>query len=265
MVSGYEKQLSRDGPVLDFPNSLQKRNQDVQVSKEFWYFAVRFKGNTQCCKMKRNPLVFVHNKLWSPCWLICIIFKFILIYFQNLRKDVAASQPEMQKLNRDLETTEKLCSSLQQGYQEYCPDIRRQEAQVKSLQNRYANLNNQLVDRYDVATKQLLSTKWTSNCIVCDYCYYYRNKPYFTILHRESLLQGANSKNTDFQNAVQSLDMFLDNLPNNKIRPSDNISEVLSKKTSQEVGGLHLFTPWLLQQYFICPTDSVWIIRTDVH
>ncbi|XP_026989403.1 envoplakin a [Tachysurus fulvidraco] len=145
IVSGYEKQLSRDGPVLDFPNSLQKRNQEVQ----------------------------------------------------NLRKDVAAAQPEMQKLNRDLETTEKLCSSLQQGYQEYCPDIRRQEAQVKSLQNRYANLNNQLVDR-------------------------------------ESLLQGANSKHNDFQNSVQSLDMFLDNLPNNKIRPSDNISEVQAKQTSQE-------------------------------
>lgn len=73
---------------------------------------------------------------------------------QNLKKDVAAAQPEMQKLNKELEMTEKLCSSLQQGYQEYCPDIRRQETQVKSLQNRYANLNNQLVDRYDVATNQ---------------------------------------------------------------------------------------------------------------
>ncbi|KAK3575139.1 hypothetical protein QTP86_020956 [Hemibagrus guttatus] len=145
MVSGFEKQLSRDGAVLDFPNSLQKSIQDLQ----------------------------------------------------NLKKDVAAAQPEMQKLNKELETTEKLCSSLQQGYQEYCPDIRRQEAQVKSLQNRYANLNNQLVDR-------------------------------------ESLLQGASSKNNDFQNATQSLDTFLDNLPNNKIRPSDNIAEVCAKKTSQE-------------------------------
>lgn len=67
---------------------------------------------------------------------------------------MAAAQPEMQKLNKELETTEKLCSSLQQGYQEYCPDIRRQETQVKSLQNRYANLNNQLVDRYDYSSKQ---------------------------------------------------------------------------------------------------------------
>lgn len=68
---------------------------------------------------------------------------------------MAAAQPEMQKLNKDLETTEKLCRSLQQGYHEYCPDIRRQEAQVKSLQNRYANINNQLIDRYDIATNQV--------------------------------------------------------------------------------------------------------------
>ncbi|KAB5584462.1 hypothetical protein PHYPO_G00107800 [Pangasianodon hypophthalmus] len=145
IVSGFEKQLCRDGPVLDFPNSLQNR---------------------------------IHE-------------------LQNLKKDVSAAQPEMQKLNKDLETTEKLCSSLQQGYQEYCPDIRRQEAQVKSLQNRYANLNNQLVDR-------------------------------------ESLLQGASTKNNDFQNATQSLDTFLDNLPNNKVRPSDDIAEVSAKQSSQE-------------------------------
>ncbi|XP_053493210.1 envoplakin a [Ictalurus furcatus] len=145
IVSGFEKQLSKDGPVSDFPSALQNR---------------------------------IHE-------------------LQNLKKDVAAAQPEMQKLNKELETTEKLCSSLQQGYQEYCPDIRRQETQVKSLQNRYANLNNQLVDR-------------------------------------ESLLQGASTKNNDFQNATQSLDTFLDNLPNNKVRPSDNLYEVQTKQASQE-------------------------------
>ncbi|TSK62590.1 Envoplakin [Bagarius yarrelli] len=145
LVSGFEKQLSRDGSILDVPNSLQNRIQDLQ----------------------------------------------------NLKKDVTASHPEMQQLNKDLEVTEKLCSSLQQGYQEYCPDISRQKAQVNNLQNRYANLNNQLLDR-------------------------------------ESLLQGACSKYNDFQNTTQSLDSFLDNLPNNKIRPSDNITEIQTKRTSQE-------------------------------
>lgn len=53
----------------------------------------------------------------------------------------------MKKLSQDLETTEKLCSSLQQGYQEYCPDIQRQRTQVKQLQTRYANVANQLNQR----------------------------------------------------------------------------------------------------------------------
>ncbi|KAI5108835.1 envoplakin [Silurus meridionalis] len=145
IVSGFEKQLSKHGTLVDFPDALPNRIHDLQ----------------------------------------------------NMKKDVAAAQPEMQKLNKDLEATGKLCSSLQQGYQEYCPDIRRQESQVKSLQNRYANLNNQLVDR-------------------------------------ESLLQGASTKNNDFQNSVQSLNTFLDNLPNNKVRPSDGLAEVNAKQISQE-------------------------------
>lgn len=57
-----------------------------------------------------------------------------------------------------------------------------------------------------------------------------------TIMHRESLLQGASTKYNDFHGATQSLDTFLDNLPNNKIRPSDNLAEVKAKQISQEVG-----------------------------
>lgn len=78
---------------------------------------------------------------------------------QNLKREVAVAQPDMQKLNRDLEITESLCSSLQQGYQEYCPDIRRQEAQVKNLQTRYANINNQLGDRYVTAVTNIHNTQ----------------------------------------------------------------------------------------------------------
>lgn len=71
----------------------------------------------------------------------------ILSFIQSLRKDVAGAQSEMQKLSEDLEALKKLCSSLQQGYQEYCPDIRRHEAEVKNLQSRYANVSNQLNER----------------------------------------------------------------------------------------------------------------------
>ncbi|XP_041958967.1 envoplakin a isoform X1 [Alosa sapidissima] len=116
---------------------------------------------------------------------------------QDLKKDVAKAQPEVQKLSQDLEATEKLCSSLQQGYQEYCPDIGRQRTDTTRLQGRYARLSNQLEER-------------------------------------EKLLQGAAIKNQDFQNVSQSLDSFLNNLPNNAVSPSDDLAEVNAKQVSQE-------------------------------
>uniref|UniRef100_A0A671L8R9 Uncharacterized protein n=1 Tax=Sinocyclocheilus anshuiensis TaxID=1608454 RepID=A0A671L8R9_9TELE len=117
---------------------------------------------------------------------------------QGLRKDVAGAQSEMQKLSEDLEALKKLCSSLQQGYQEYCPDIRRQAAEVKNLQSRYANVSNQLNER-------------------------------------ERFLQEANTKHQDFQNVSQSLSSFLHNLPDNKINPTDDLSQVNAKQNSQKV------------------------------
>lgn len=52
---------------------------------------------------------------------------------------------------------------------------------------------------------------------------------------RERLLQEANTKHQDFQNVSQSLSSFLDNLPNNKIDPKDDLSQVNAKQNSQKV------------------------------
>ncbi|XP_041735464.1 envoplakin-like [Coregonus clupeaformis] len=116
---------------------------------------------------------------------------------QNMRKDVALKQDEMLKLSRDLESTEQLSSSLQKGFHEYCPDIRRQQTEVKHLKNRYANVNSQLQER-------------------------------------TFLMQEATNKNQGFQSSVQSLNFFLTNLPNNTIKPSDGLSQINSKQNSQK-------------------------------
>uniref|UniRef100_A0A3Q4G4T2 Envoplakin a n=1 Tax=Neolamprologus brichardi TaxID=32507 RepID=A0A3Q4G4T2_NEOBR len=113
------------------------------------------------------------------------------------QKSVAAAQNDMKKLSKDLETTEQLCSSLQQGYQEYCPDIQRQKTEVKQLQARYTNVANQLKER-------------------------------------ESTLLETTGKNQEFQSTCKSLNSFLDNLPTNKISPNDDLSQIAAKKSSQE-------------------------------
>ncbi|XP_019732075.1 envoplakin a [Hippocampus comes] len=145
IISGFEKRLSEDGPILDVPNSIQTANESL------------------------------HQQ----------------------RKAVASAQPEMRKLSQDLEATEQLCSSLQQGYQEFCPDIQRQRWEVKQLHNRYANLDNQLKER-------------------------------------ENILQDAGAKNQEFQSSAKSLNFFLNNLPRNKINYSDDVSSVAAMQSSQE-------------------------------
>uniref|UniRef100_A0A3Q3WRL3 Uncharacterized protein n=1 Tax=Mola mola TaxID=94237 RepID=A0A3Q3WRL3_MOLML len=108
-----------------------------------------------------------------------------------------AAQGDMKKLSQDLETSEQLCHSLQQGYQEFCPDIQRQRTKVKQLQNRHANVGNQLNER-------------------------------------EKILQEATAKNQEFQNTCKSINSFLENLPTDQINSHDDMSQVAYKQSSQE-------------------------------
>uniref|UniRef100_A0A3Q4GEQ8 Envoplakin-like n=1 Tax=Neolamprologus brichardi TaxID=32507 RepID=A0A3Q4GEQ8_NEOBR len=119
---------------------------------------------------------------------------------QAMSKDVASKKDELKKLGKELDLTEQACNSLQQNLNEYCPDIRRQEDQVKNLKNRYTSVNSQLQER-------------------------------------SALVQQAVNKNQDFQSAVQSLDFFLVNLPDNKIKPTDGVAQITSKENSQKVSG----------------------------
>lgn len=64
-----------------------------------------------------------------------------------MRKNVASKTDEFNKLGRDLDLTEQACSPLQRSFNEYCPDIQRQEDEVKKLNNRYVTVNNQLQER----------------------------------------------------------------------------------------------------------------------
>ncbi|XP_034045227.1 envoplakin a [Thalassophryne amazonica] len=116
---------------------------------------------------------------------------------QRQRKSVANAQNDMRKLSQDLETTEQLCSSLQQGYQEFCPDLPHQKSKVTELQTRYTNVSEQLKER-------------------------------------ESILQESAFKNQEFQSTSRSLNSYLSNLPTNTVNASDDFSHVNAKQSSQE-------------------------------
>uniref|UniRef100_A0A3B5MJB8 Uncharacterized protein n=1 Tax=Xiphophorus couchianus TaxID=32473 RepID=A0A3B5MJB8_9TELE len=116
---------------------------------------------------------------------------------KNTLKDVVSKKEELKKLGKDLDLTKQACSPLQQRLSEYCPDIRRQESQVQLLKNRYANVRNQLQERV-------------------------------------ALLKQASNKNQEFNSVAKSLDFFLLNLPDNAVKPTDGVGEILTKENSQK-------------------------------
>ncbi|XP_049601866.1 envoplakin [Syngnathus scovelli] len=145
VLSGFEKELAKDGVIPNQKNALMNRNRQLQ----------------------------------------------------EIRQELSSKKDELNTLGRDLDLTKKACSALQQNFNEYCPDIRRQESEVKHLKNRFSNVSSQVQER-------------------------------------STLIQEASNKNQDFQNAAQSLDFFLVNLPNNTISPSDNVVEITAKHDFQK-------------------------------
>ncbi|MBN3284709.1 EVPL protein, partial [Polyodon spathula] len=116
---------------------------------------------------------------------------------QTMQNDLSEKDDIMMKLGKDLDVTQQQCNSLQKGFQEYCPDIKKQEAEVQRLRERHASVASQ-------------------------------------IGQREQLTQEASRKNQSLQNSCQSLINFMDNLPNNKISSSDGLSQVTNKYNSQK-------------------------------
>ncbi|XP_054891427.1 envoplakin-like [Poeciliopsis prolifica] len=116
---------------------------------------------------------------------------------ESTLKDVVSKKEELNKLGKDLDLTKQACSPLQQRFGEFCPDIRRQESQVRLLKNRYANVSSQLQERV-------------------------------------ALLKQASNKNQEFNNVAQSLDFFLLNLPDNAVKPTDGVEQIRTKEDSQK-------------------------------
>lgn len=58
---------------------------------------------------------------------------------------------------------------------------------------------------------------------------------FFIIYCRSTLIKEVANKNQDFQNAIQSLDFFLVNVPSNAIKPTDDVATITAKQNSQRV------------------------------
>lgn len=68
---------------------------------------------------------------------------------------------------------------------------------------------------------------------------------------RLALLKQGNNKVQEFESAVQSLDFFLVNLPNNSVKPTDGLAEIRAKEKSQRVNGFYYLSTTIPQSLFL--------------
>ncbi|XP_067913967.1 envoplakin a isoform X2 [Heterodontus francisci] len=116
---------------------------------------------------------------------------------QRLRQELNNDQDKLQKVNQDLKRTEYSCKSLELNFQEYCPDIKKQQVEVQKLNNRFQNASDQL----DL---------------------------------RDEMLQNADIAHQRYKTSQQDLNTWMNNLPSNQVQPTASLNEVNAKLQAQK-------------------------------
>ncbi|XP_048467097.1 envoplakin a [Rhincodon typus] len=116
---------------------------------------------------------------------------------QRLRRDLNNDQEKLQKMNQDMKRTEDSCKLLELNFQEYCPDIKKQQAEVQKLNKRFQNASDQL------------------NL-------------------REDMLENADTTYQRYKTAHKELNTWMSKLPNNEVKPTASLNEVNAKLESQK-------------------------------
>nr|XP_033819014.1 periplakin isoform X2 [Geotrypetes seraphini] len=110
--------------------------------------------------------------------------------------DLQSKKPIFNEAEQNLQRSQNCCSTLAGQFQEHCPDIERQEAEVKKLNQRCENLKQQLQNR-------------TEN------------------------LQKAKSAYSNYRNGYENVNRWLSSIPSYEPRETDSISQVETKLKNQ--------------------------------
>ncbi|XP_069762201.1 periplakin isoform X2 [Narcine bancroftii] len=115
---------------------------------------------------------------------------------EAMRSELASKKPILQDAEQNLNSVKRSCNMLANNFHEHCPDVERQDTEVKNLNQRYDNLNNQL-DR------------------------------------RIENLQKAKNAYSTFRNGSDVLDSWLSNIPNYEPRETDSAKTIDNKLKNQ--------------------------------
>ncbi|XP_067912472.1 periplakin isoform X2 [Heterodontus francisci] len=115
---------------------------------------------------------------------------------EAMRSELKSKKPILQEAEQNLNSVKRTCNALTDNFQEHCPDVERQAAEVKKINQRYDNLNKQL----DI---------------------------------RSENLQKAKSAYSNFRNGSDALDSWLSNIPNYEPRETDSTKTIENKLKNQ--------------------------------
>ena len=72
-----------------------------------------------------------------------------LLPWQDIGSDLRSQRSVIAETEQNMRLAKGSCDNMATKFQEHCPDIERQEADVKKLNKRFNNLNRQLDTRWD--------------------------------------------------------------------------------------------------------------------
>ncbi|XP_074866951.1 periplakin [Carettochelys insculpta] len=111
-------------------------------------------------------------------------------------RELQSKRSLLNEAEQNLQKTKASCSSLASSFQEHCPDIERQEAELHKLKQRFNNLSKQ-------------------------------------IDHRSQTLQKAKSAYSTYRTGYNQVNQFLCNIPNYEPQETDNVQQVETKLKNQ--------------------------------
>ncbi|XP_072916466.1 periplakin [Hemitrygon akajei] len=115
---------------------------------------------------------------------------------EALRSELKSKKPVLRDAEQNLNSVKRACNVLADNFQEHCPDVERQDTEVKKLNERYDNLNKQM-DR------------------------------------RIENLEKAKDAYSSFRNRSDALDSWLSNVPNYEPRETDSAKTIDNKLRNQ--------------------------------
>lgn len=165
-----------------------------------------------------------------------------LLLWQDLASDLRSKRSVVTDTEQNLRLAKNSCDNMATKFQEHCPDIERQEADVQKLNKRFNNLTRQTELRWEGqgqgVTCSLKSVhqyleEILSTCTVIS----------FAVCFRSQSLQRAKMAYNNYSKDYNNLNSWLSRIPNYEPHETDDPIQVETKLKNQRVRIIYVLVP----------------------